>query len=432
MELIFTAIVALLLGAIAAHLQARSSLAARDREIEAQKLTLASNTTALARAEAERDAKEEQLVRLATDRESVQQAFEAISAKQLKENRDELMKQAKVRFEQDEERHKNELEKRHVAINTQFKSVSESLDKFKELQRTLEDNRTSEFGVLRQHLRSLHEQTESLGKSTTGLSTALRGSSQSRGKWGEMALRNIVEAAGMTEHCDFTEQSTDERGSRPDLIVKLPGEAQIPIDAKVPYADYERMVGEEDPTERARYLKSHGDTVRRTMNDLAKRKYHDQTGSEIDFTVMFIPIESIAAAAFEACPELQVEAIEKRVLITTPVTLIALLRTVGLYWKQESLARNAQDIWDAANELHKRMGTFNGHLAKVGGGLKTAIEAYNKAVGSYETRVLPQGRKIEELSGGETPNRLPESLGQIETQARQVELGSASNPGPTD
>ena len=420
MEFTLTALVSLVLGAAGAHLYARSALAARDAEIASKQDELVGQSADLARAQAERDAKQEQLEQLIADRESIRESFEAISAKQLKENRDELMKQAKLRFEKDEERHKGELDKRHLAIQTQFKSVTESLDKFKALQREFEETRTSEFGMLKQSLGALREQTENLGKSTTGLSTALRGSSQSRGKWGEMALRNIVEAAGMTEHCDFTEQRADDSGSRPDLIVNLPGDARIPIDAKVPYADYERMVAAEDPAERSKHLKSHGDTVRRTVGELAKRKYHDRVGQNVDFTVMFIPIESIAAAAFEACPDLQAEAIESRVLITTPVTLIALLRTVGLYWRQESLAQNAQEIWDAASELHKRMGTFNGHLSKVGNGLQSAIDSYNRAVGSYETRVLPQGRKIEELSGNDSAQHLPEGLNRIETQPREV------------
>jgi len=274
--------------------------------------------------------------------------------------------------------------------------------------------------MLRQHLSALHEQTENLGRSATGLSTALKGSSQSRGKWGEIALRNIVEAAGMTEHCDFMEQSSDDSGNRPDLIIKLPGDTRIPIDAKVPYSDYERMVEEQDPATRKLHLKKHGDTVRRTMLELAKRKYHDELEGEIDFTVMFIPIESVASAAFEARPELQMEAMKSRILITTPVTLIALLLTVGLYWKQEKMAQNAQQIWDEATELHRRLGVFQGHLGKVGSGLTAAIKSFNSAIGSYETRVVPQGRRIEDLSGMQDTERLADSPNPIEIQTREL------------
>jgi DNA recombination protein RmuC len=390
MELALIAIVALLFGAALAHWLGRSALKHRDAESRIMR-----------------------------------EAFEALSAKQLRANRDELLKQATERFEKVEERQKNELDNRHEAIKTQFKGVGESLEKFEKLQREIETKRGEHFGELGQQLKTLHQNTVNLSKSTAGLSTALRGSSQSRGKWGEMALRNIVEAAGMTEHCDFIEQTADDSGSRPDLIVKLPGDTRIPIDAKVPYSDYERMVNEEDPTARKLHLKKHGDTVRRTMLDLAKRKYHDDVGGDVDYTVMFIPIESVASAAFEARPELQTEAMKNGILITTPVTLIALLRTVGLYWKQEKLASNARQICDEAAELHRRLGVFHSHLTKVGNGLTSAINSFNRAVGSYEGRVLPQGRKIEELSGTQGTEQLPDAPSHIEVQAREV------NPLPT-
>jgi DNA recombination protein RmuC len=424
MEILLAAILALFAGAMVVHLIRRSELSDRSDELQAARDALALRSESLAVAIAERDSIEAQIKQLVADRESIKEAFAAISSEQLKANRDELLKQANERFAKTEERHKNELEKRHEAIRTQFEGVGENLEKFKELQRAIEEQRGKDFGMLRQQLSALHEQTENLGKSTTGLSTALKGSSQSRGKWGEMALRNIVEAAGMTEHCDFMEQSSDDSGTRPDLIVKLPGDTRIPIDAKVPYSDYERMLEEQDPANRKLLLKKHGDTVRRTMLNLAKRKYHDELEGKVDFTVMFIPIESVASAAFEARPDLQTEAMKNRILITTPVTLIALLLTVGLYWKQEKMAQNAQEIWEEASELHRRLGVFHSHLGKVGNGLTTAIKSFNSAVGSFETRVLPQGRRIEELSGTQDAERLPDSPGQIEIQARNVDASA--------
>lgn len=420
MEVILAAVFAFLAGFVVVHFMRRRERTARDAEIETVRGELAKRSEALAVAVAQRDATEGQLKQLVADRDSIKEAFAAISSEQLKANRDELIKQANERFEKTEERHKNELEKRHEAIRTQFEGVGKNLEKFKELQRGIEERRDKDFGKLHQQLSALHEQTEKLGRSATGLSTALKGSSQSRGKWGEMALRNVVEAAGMTEHCDFMEQSSDDSGNRPDLIVKLPGDARIPIDAKVPYADYERMVEEEDPAARKSHLKKHGDTVRRTMLDLAKRRYHEELEGKIDFTVMFIPIESVASAAFEARPDLQSEAMKSRILIATPVTLIALLLTVGLYWKQEMMAQNAKEIWDEASELHRRLGVFQSHLGKLGSGLTTAIKSFNSAIGSYETRVLPQGRRIEELSGAQDSERLPDSPTQIESQAREM------------
>lgn len=420
MQFALIALVSFLVGAAIVYFLLRKQLAAGAEELVSERHNASLKAEALARAEAERDALAAQLKQTQADREAIKESFAAIASEQLKANRDELLKQANERFEKTEERHKHELEKRHQAIEQQFKGVGESLEKFRELQRTLEDERKGAFGMLNQRLKTLHEQTETLGRSTTGLSTALRGSSQSRGRWGEMALRNIVEAAGMTEHCDFTEQSADESGTRPDLIVKLPGDTKIPIDAKVPYSDYERMVEEEDPVRRQQHLKKHGDTVNRTMIELSKRRYHDELGGEIDYTVMFIPIESVAAAAFESRPELQMDAMKNGVLITTPVTLIALLRTVGLYWKQERIAKNAQEIWNEASLLHERLSIFHGHLTRVGSGLNNAVKNFNKAVGSYESRVLPQGRRIEELAGAQEVAKLPEAAMQIESQAREV------------
>ncbi len=432
MEFAVVALLSFVAGAAIVYFAIRKQASAQGEELAVERRNAGVKSEALARAEAERDAVDAQLKQLTADRESLKQAFAAISSEQLKANRDELLKQAGERFDKSEERHKHELEKRHEAIESQFKGMGESLEKFRELQRNIEEERGKDFGMLRQRLKTLHEQTENLGRSTTGLSTALRGSSQSRGRWGEMALRNIVEAAGMTEHCDFIEQGADDAGTRPDIVVKLPGDTKIPIDAKVPYADYERMVEEEDPVRRQEHLKKHGDTVNRTMLDLAKRGYHDELGSEIDYTVMFIPIESVAAAAFEARPELQMDAMKNGVLITTPVTLIALLRTVGLYWKQERMAKNAQEIWSEATELHRRLSTFHGHLGKVGSGLNNAVKSFNKAVGSYESRVIPQGRRIEELSGSQDVTPLPEAAIQIESQAREVNAAPADGDAETD
>ncbi len=410
--LLLTAVAALLVGAAVARWHASGARRAVESELQRAREELATAT-------AQRDAAREQIVQLTQDRETLKEAFGSIASDQLKSHRDEFLKQANVTFSKSEEKHTGELEKRHEAISEKFEAVTKTVREFEELHRKLEKQRTDDFSSLREQVFSLRRHTEKLGESSTALETALRGSSQSRGRWGEMALRNIVEAAGMTEHCDFSEQTSDAAGNRPDLVVMLPGEVRIPIDAKVPYNDYERMVEEKDPDARERLLHKHGEVVRNTMLDLAKRDYPGQIEGEIDFTVMFIPIESVAAAAFEARPHLQQEAIEKGVLIATPVTLIALLRTVGVYWRQEKIARDAKQIWEASKELHKRLKTFQGHLAKSGRGLVQAVDAFNKSVGSLESSVLPQGRRIEQLAAIEPTGSLPETP-RIETQVRSV------------
>jgi len=213
---------------------------------------------AMARAEAERDGAREQLAQLKEDRAALTHEMRAISATQLERNRDEFLKQASERFGRSEEQHAAELSKRHEAIEKEFKGLKGTIEKFDKMQREIEEKRSRAFGSLDQQFTALAEQTQAVKKSSEALSTALRGSSQSRGRWGELALRNIVESAGMTEHCDFEEQQTDDDG-RPDMIVRLPDGGKIPIDAKVPYPDYDRAMTASDPDQRASDLEAHGD-----------------------------------------------------------------------------------------------------------------------------------------------------------------------------
>jgi len=417
MEIFLVAMVAAGLGAAATWAWAARNLG---RTQEAYRNT----REELAATRAERDAAQQQVKQIQQDREALKESFGSMAADQLKSSRDEFLKQAGERFEKSEQKQAGELQKRHESIEKEFKTLTETVRTFEKMHGEIEKQRTEDFSSMREQVVSLRSQAEALGQESTQLSMALRGSSQSRGKWGELALRNVCKAAGMTEHCDFIEQSGGDSGRRPDLIVNLPGVRQIAVDAKVPYADYERMVAEKDPGQRKTLLKKHGEVTRNTMLELAKRKYPDQMEGDIDFTIMFIPIESVASAAFEARPDLLQEANDRGVLIATPVTLIALLRSVGLFWQQEKLARNAREISDAAQELHSRIQTFQGHLAKAGRGLDSAVREFNSAIGSYEARVLPQGRRIEQLSAIESARALPEPV-QIETQVREIPGGES-------
>ncbi|MDE0960890.1 MAG: DNA recombination protein RmuC [Planctomycetota bacterium] len=381
----------------------------------------ASNVASAAReslvaAQSERSAAVDQLKQLKEDREVIKESIQAFSATQMKENREQFLEQAEERLGQSEQKHASELTKRHEAIEVQFKGVQEKLATFQEMNRKIEEQRIKAFGSLNQQVLDLSVQTKAVETASLSLSAALKGSSQSRGKWGEMALKNIVEVAGMTEHCDFEEQDQNAGERRPDMVVRLPGDGRIPIDAKVPWADFDRAQEATDPAECQAHLVALGKTVRRTMKELSERDYPRLVGGKVDYTVMFIAIESVAAAAFSVEPNLQQEAIEKKILIATPVTLIALLKTVGLYWQQEKLAANAQEIWDETSELHERLNVFHGHLAKVGKNLNTAVIGYNSAVGSFEGRVLPKARIIEKLSNKEGLKELP----RVETDVRDA------------
>ena len=181
-----------------------------------------------------------------------------------------------------------------------------------------------------------------------------------------MILRNIIEMAGMTKHCDFLEQVQTPDGGRPDIVVNLPGKGQIPIDAKFPFAAYHEAMETEDPAARESLLQQHATDLTRHIDELRRRDYATALGGQIDFTVLFLPGEHLLSAAFEQKPELLERALADRILIATPVTLVALLRTVGLYWKQHDLAEGAREIQEQASDLHKRIGIFVGHLANLG------------------------------------------------------------------
>ena len=392
-------------GERAAHATSRESLASTVAKLEA-----------VERARAE-DA-ERQLDDTAR-RKELETTFQALASNALRSSNAEFLQLAKETLSKTETTHAKELEKRQQAIEHLVKPLGDGLEKLGKFTNEIETKRVEAYGELKSRLETLASTTDLLGRHSNALATALRGSSQARGRWGEIALRNIVEFAGMTEHCDFREQQTDASGNRPDLVVRIPGGGLIPVDAKVPFADYERASRAEEPVERKRALAAHAVALREKVRELAKKDYASQLEGEVDFTVMFVPTEPILSAALEQNPDLYSEALERKVLPATPVTLIALLRTVGVYWQQERMAENAKEVWREARELHKRLGRFSDHLEKVRKGLSSAVDGYNQAVGSYGSRVLPQGRKIEELGDILEEKQRISPLSEIDTALKE-------------
>ena len=290
----------------------------------------------------------------------------------------------------------------------QLQPLKEQLDKLAKETRTLEETRQQSRGQLSEQLNKLQLATTSLQMKSESLSTALRGSSQARGQWGETVLERILELAGMTKDIHFTVQRSVGDGLRPDFQILLPGGDVIPVDSKVPMAAYLDAQKEEDTAVRAQLLKQHTADVMKHVKDLAKKDYAKNVAGEIDFTVMFLPGDHLLSATFEHDQHLQEKAMEARVLIATPVTMMALLRTVDLYWQQEKIAKNAVEIADTAKEYHERMKVFTEHMNKVGKGLKSSVDSYNKAIGSYNKNVLPQGRRVEQLSAASSAKQLEE------------------------
>jgi DNA recombination protein RmuC len=396
------------------HGEAVGALAAeRDRLRDELVATIGLLTEARVKLDTWQTAHAAGLVSEAERRRDIENQFEALARKVVSAQSEEFLKNAGATLEQ-----------RSAAIAASLLPFKEQLEKLAAGTQALETKREGAYGEIRQQLLALAQTTQSLQASSTTLLTALRSGSSARGRWGEMQLQNIAELAGMTKHCDFETQVVLADGSRPDMIVKLPGvDGRIPVDAKVPMDAYMRALETADPAVRAAELLAHAAALRKHVLELGKRDYAAALGARVDFTILFVPGEPILAAAFESAPELQAEAMERRVLIVTPVTLVALLRTVALYWQQQNLAQNAQLLWDEAREFHKRVTVFFRHFEGLGGALDSAIDKYNKAVGSYEKKVLPQGRKLEELAPPATDaDGLPD-IAPIDEQVRTLSAG---------
>ena len=276
--------------------------------------------------------------------------------------------------------------------------LREGLERLHDQLRDLEHNRVSWQGQLAQQVLDMRHTTDLLRRETQSLSTALR-KPQVRGRWGEMHLKRAVELAGMIAHCDFTEQlRLDDGALRPDLVVHLAGGRRLVVDAKVPLDAFLDAGSTDDENDRERQLQRHAGQLRHHVDSLSAKRYWRSLEESPEFVVMFVPAESFLSAALDSQPDLLEYAASRQVVLATPTTLIALLRTVAHGWSHEALASQARDIHLLGRELHERLGTLTGHLDQVGRSLNAAVGHYNQAVGSYESRVLVSARRFTDLS----------------------------------
>ncbi len=333
------------------------------------------------------------------DRNAISNIFSDLSQRALETNNDHFLKLAQEKLSQFQIMAGNDLDKRSNAIDNMIKPIKEALDKTEKQIHLIEKERKESFGALNQHLESLARAHESLQGETRNLVTALR-RPEVRGKWGELTLKRVVELAGMVEHCDFyeQEQTKTETGSlRPDMIVRLPGEREIVIDVKTPLDAYLNAIESKDETERQSELLRHCRSVRARAKELSSKNYWSQFEKAPDFVVMFIPGEQFLSAALELDHEILENALQQKVIIATPTTLVALLRAVAYGWRQQTLEKNATQIKILGEEMYKRLGVFTDHLARLGKSLGSSLDHYNKAIGSLERQLIPSARKMEEL-----------------------------------
>ncbi len=341
----------------------------------------------------------DQKVLLEQARQELMGSFQALSGEALKQNNEAFLKLAAVSFEALQVKAEGELAQRQQAIDGLVRPLHESLQRYDEQMRLLEQSRQSAYGGLDQHLKSLAESHQRLQQETGNLVKALR-SPTVRGQWGEITLKRVAELAGMVDHCDFVEQQSvtgDDGRVRPDMVVRLPGGRQIIVDAKTVLAAYLDAHEAQDDAQRAEALRRHAVQVRSRMDELSLKAYWTQFDRAPEFVVLFLPGEQFLGAALDQDPRLIEDGFARGVVLATPATLIALLRAVAYGWRQEQLNAHAEEAGRLGKELYERMAVLAEHVNDVGQALGKSVSAYNRAVGSLETRILPAARRFKEL-----------------------------------
>ncbi|HWS56898.1 MAG TPA: DNA recombination protein RmuC [Actinotalea sp.] len=411
----------LILGAAlgAAWATRRTSAAVQDARLAQAELR--------AQLEAERRLGAERLAALREDERRLGDQFRSVAAEALAANNAQFLGLAEQRLRSTEQAHDAALAGREQAVRALVDPLTKVLDQVRSDLTTAEQARATGHAALGEQVRAMRETSDLLRSETGQLVTALR-SSQVRGRWGELQLRRVVEAAGMLDHVDFAEQHTvrsDDGVARPDMVVHLSGGKQVVLDAKVAFLGYLEAVQATDDAVRSARLAAHARHLRKHIDDLAAKQYWEQLSPAPEFVVMFVPAEPFLHAALEVDPGLYEYAMERNVVIATPMTLVALLRTVAYAWRQESLAANAQQVLTLGRELHARLSTLGGHVGRVGRQLDGAVRAYNEAVSSLESRVLVSARRLADLKVTDADLETPAQVDRVSRRLQAPELVAA-------
>jgi len=408
--LVFGALVtAVIAGIVIARLRTRIAIA--ESEMKGQLAVEEERRAALERAEAQ-----------------LGSAFSDLARQSLQSNSETFLTLAREHLGRHEQKAHGELEARKKAIETLLQPVTDALQKTEKQIQQIEKDRHQAYGSIREQLSAMGETQVALKAETRNLVNALR-RPEVRGQWGELTLRRLAELAGMVEYCDFYEQEqteTAEGRRRPDMIIRMPNGRELIVDVKTPLDAYLTAVEAPDEKQRQVALKRHADNVRNRVRELALKSYWAQFDKSPEFVILFIPGDQFLSAAMSEHPGLLEEALQQKVILSTPTSLVALLKAVAYGWRQVALEENAKKIQALGEELHQRLVTFTGHLSKLGRQLGSSVDAYNSAVGSLERSVLPGARKFVEM--GVSSRKDIDELNPIETSPRHLEAMPAAAP----
>jgi DNA recombination protein RmuC len=361
---------------------------------------------------------------LETREEGVEDHFKVLASDALRNNAEQFILTAKQALATERVEGEKILLEREKAVEGLVKPLSEKLEKLEALNQKLSLDRRGDYEGLKRQMDKLGEKTDMLGRQAGGLATALSRSSNVRGDWGEIQIENIFEMANMTEHIDYVKQKGIEGGSRPDFVVNLPGEATIPIDAKSVGKHYLEAIDSDDPKIQSELLAKHAQSMKDRVKELDSKAYQQNVPGYATHVIMFVPSEALVAAAFHADPNLFEFALRRKVLVASPIILLAILQTVRVQWQQVEIARDAEEITNVAKEFYKRLITWSSHFSSVGKRLDKAVEDYNRAVGSWASSVQPQAKRLQELNIEEALGRGLEEPSEIERGLRELSTPS--------